>query len=165
MRADIKKLAVGLVLAATIVGCGSDSGEKGAISRADFVKEFTTGFGTSTGIESAKIDCVGGKVYDGLSAEALETLGENGLEDGAEPPQAVKDVFAPAFAECLDFGDLLKAAGSSATAGLDADCLTENVEFTNADEIAFWNASLNGETPPSTFSDQITAAATTCMGG
>ncbi len=126
MRADIKKLAVGLVLAATIVGCGSDSGEKGGISRADFVKEFTTGFGTSTGIESAKIDCVGGKVYDGLSEESLQELGENGLDNAAEPPQAVKDAFAPAFADCLEFSDLLLAAGEAATQGMDTDCLAAN---------------------------------------
>ena len=69
-------------------GTVSAGEDKAGISRDDFIEEFVSGFGTSSGIETAKIECVGGEVYDGLSEESLQELGENGLDNAAEPPQA-----------------------------------------------------------------------------
>ena len=143
-------------------GTVSAGEDKAGISRDDFIEEFVSGFGTSSGIETAKIECVGGEVYDGLSEESLQELGENGLDNAAEPPQSVKDAFAPAFADCLDFGDLLAAAGSLETEGMDTECLTSTVSFTREDEIEFWEATLNNGTPPSTFTEELTSAMITC---
>ncbi len=143
-------------------GTVSAGEDKAGMSRDDFIEEFVSGFGTSSGIETAKIECVGGEVYDGLSEESLQELGENGLDNAAEPPQSVKDAFAPAFADCLDFGDLLAAAGSLETEGMDTECLTSTVSFTREDEIEFWEATLNNGTPPSTFTEELTSAMITC---
>jgi hypothetical protein len=168
-----KLSTAGFALVIALAGCGndidavserssdnSDETEKAGYTKDEFVTDFKSGFGTQDGIPEAKVECVGGEVFEALPASSLEELEDASVSSGSDMPDEAKDAIANAFADCLDIADLLAAGGDASDAEM--DCLSANIAVSRADEVEFWTQTLNEEEPDGAFVDAMTQAAITC---
>lgn len=137
---------------------GSDGDTKAGYTRDEFIEEFKTGFGSSdANLPDDRVECIGGTLYDDVTEEQLKSFGTGGVSGN---PEAAK-LLVPAFSSCLEFADILGAAGDS-TAGLDVECISEQVDFSEADEEEFWTAALEGGEPPADFQTRVQSAVLAC---